>query len=318
VVEVLVILDGASEPPRDGMPTSLERAHTPSLDALVREGTLSRLRTIAPDLPAGSESAIPALLGWSPPGPVDRGMVEAAAHRVPLSPAEHAWRVDVLDDASERADEAATARAAAELQRALPLHAVHHLVGHRLLVAGLPPLPDAARGGIYVPWREGVVPPRILAHDTVVIAAAGAATGIARLMGADVWEAPRTPDQPEGDVIAQADAAHRAILRGARRVVVHLGAPDEAAHRRDRAAKVAAIEHADRELIAAVAGATRRAGGTLRVCADHGCDPVTGLHDDEPVPCLDWPGRGAWGMRLTEHDVSRLPVTPLAALAEAA
>jgi len=106
--------------------------------------------------------------------------------------------------------------------------------------------------------------------------------------------------------------------------VVHVGAPDEAAHARDRAAKVAAIERADRELIAPLADAVRRAGGTLRVCPDHGCDPRTGLHDDAPVPCLDWPAAGATSLdarpnaRLTERAVATLPAVELASEPEAA
>ncbi len=96
MVDVLLILDGASEPLGAGAPTSLERARTPALDALAREGELSRLRTIAPGLPAGSEAAIPALLGWMPPAPVDRGALEAAARGIALGPGERAWRVDVL------------------------------------------------------------------------------------------------------------------------------------------------------------------------------------------------------------------------------
>src|SRR5204863_7532508 len=67
VVDVLVILDGASEP-RHGGPTSLEAARTPVLDALAGEGTVSSLRTVPDGLPAGSETAIPVLLGWTPPG----------------------------------------------------------------------------------------------------------------------------------------------------------------------------------------------------------------------------------------------------------
>ena len=57
-----VILDGASEPLGEE-PTSLERARTPVLDGLAAEGSVIRLRTVARGLPAGSESAIPALLG---------------------------------------------------------------------------------------------------------------------------------------------------------------------------------------------------------------------------------------------------------------
>jgi 2,3-bisphosphoglycerate-independent phosphoglycerate mutase len=343
VVAVLVILDGASEPVRGR--TSLERAATPTLDALCAAGTLSRVRTVAPWLPAGSESAIPALLGWTPPAPVDRGFVEAAAHGVAVGPGERAWRVDVLDrEGGGRAGAAATARAAAALRDALGRHRVHRLAGHRLLVVG----PNERRLSSSIAkenvahlrwWAEGVVPPRVLDSSTTVISARGAAAGLARLMGARVVVPAGTTGDARTDLRAKAAAAFAAIDRGAARVVVHVGAPDEAAHERDPEAKVAAIERIDRELLAPLAAATRRAGGTLRVTPDHGCDPRTGEHDADPVPCLDWPAAG-WlragdaastagasapagptpaaapnasvaPRRLTERAVAALPVTDL-------
>jgi len=311
VVAVLVILDGASEPlPADGSPTSLELAHTPALDAVAAAGSVTPLATVPAGLPAGSESAIPGLLGWTPPVPVDRGLLEAAAHDVTLAPDEHAWRVDVLDAASARADADAVTHAAAALAAATPRHRVHRLAGHRLLVAGPPPLPDlCGSGGPYDPqirtrlvsWPEGVVPPRVLDAGTVVIGAAGAATGAGRLLGARVVVPAGATGDVDTDLRAKASAALDAVAGGAERVVVHVGAPDEAAHRCDRAAKIAAIERIDEEVIAPLAAALRRAGGRLRVCPDHGCDPRTGLHDDAPVPCLDWPARAAGGDRLTER-----------------
>jgi 2,3-bisphosphoglycerate-independent phosphoglycerate mutase len=322
VVAVLAILDGASEP---GSPTSLERARTPVLDALCAEGALSRVRTVAPWLPAGSESAIPALLGWVPSAAVDRGFVEAAAHGVPVSPGERAWRVDVLDrEGGGRAGAAATARAAAELRDALGRHRVHRLAGHRLLVVGPDerrfPSPEGKKLVAHLRWwATGVVPPRVLDSSTTVIAARGAAAGLARLMGARVVVPAGATGDARTDLAAKATAALAAIDQGAARVVVHVGAPDEAAHERDPQAKVAAIERIDRELLAPLAAATRRAGGTLRVTPDHGCDPRTGEHDDAPVPCLDWPARGTTtGARLTERAVAALPVTEFAATAEAA
>jgi 2,3-bisphosphoglycerate-independent phosphoglycerate mutase len=316
VVDVLAILDGASEP-LGARPTSLERASTPALDALAAAGTLSRVRTVAPGLPAGSEQAIPMLLGWTPPAPVDRGLLEAAAHGVPLAPGERAWRVDVLDVDGDRAGDEAVARAAAALRAAAPRHRVRRLVGHRLLLTGPRPFPV---GGLRLGarrlhvWREGVVPPRLLDERTVVVGAAGAAVGAARLLGAATVVPAGATGDVDTDLGAKASAALDAFGGGAARVVVHVGAPDEAAHRRDRAAKVAAIERIDRELVAPLAEAVRRAGGTLRVCPDHGCDPVTGAHDAAPVPCLDWPALAARGSgrRLTERAAVEL------ALAEAA
>jgi len=313
VVALLVILDGASEPLRPGEPTSLELAATPTLDRLAREGVVASLATVPAGLPAGSESAIPALLGWTPPAPVDRGLLEAAARGIELAPGERAWRVDVLDGAGARAEPEAVARAARALAASAPRHRIHPLTGHRLLLAGPPPLPDlCASGGPYDPrkhtarlwaWPEGVLPPRVLDARTVVVGAAGAAIGAARLLGAATVVPAGATGDVDTDLGAKADAALTAIADGAVRVVVHVGGPDEAAHRRDRAAKVAAIERADRELLAPLADAVARAGGSLRVCPDHGCDPQTGLHDGAPVPCLDWRAGGgaAGGARLTER-----------------
>jgi len=64
------------------------------LDALAREGAVDTLRTVPAGLPAGSETAIPVLLGWTPPGRVDRGALEAAAREIELAEGERAWRVD--------------------------------------------------------------------------------------------------------------------------------------------------------------------------------------------------------------------------------
>ena len=294
MVDVLVILDGASEP-LGAAPTSLERAHTPVLDRLAAEGAVMPLRTVPAGLPAGSESAIPGLLGWMPGGPVDRGAVEAAAYEIAIADDERAWRVDRRD----RADAADTAL---ELTSRLPLHRVHHLAGHRMLVVGADPLP--ALGADLYHWPAGLVPPRVLGPDTVVIGARGAAIGIARLMGARTVVPRGATGRPGSDLAAKAEAALAAIRAGARRVVVHVGAPDEAAHEHDPAAKVAAIEAADVLVVAPLADAVRAVGGTLCVCPDHGCDPASGKHDAAPVPCLTWPDPRTAGERLTERAVA--------------
>jgi 2,3-bisphosphoglycerate-independent phosphoglycerate mutase len=324
-VDVLVILDGASEPVGSAS-TSLERARTPALDGLVAEGSMTRLRTVAPGLPAGSESAIPALLGWVPHGPVDRGAIEAAAHGIEVREGERAWRVDRRD----RRDAGATARALAERlcsRHSTADHRVYHLAGHRMLIvapapartlgaellgvelrsgvlrAGLNagalgaemPRAGAPRDDLFV-WPTGAMPRRVLDERTVVIGARGAATGIARLMGARTVVPPGATGRPGTDLAAKAAAALDAIDADAARVVVHVGAPDEAAHERDAAAKVAAIEAADEQLLRPLADALRArrlqlgdGAVTLQVCPDHGCDPAPGRHDDAPVPCLRWP-----------------------------
>jgi 2,3-bisphosphoglycerate-independent phosphoglycerate mutase len=316
---VRVILDGASEPLGEE-PTSLERARTPVLDRLAAEGSVIRLRTVARGLPAGSESAIPALLGWVPQAPVDRAAIEAAAHEIELGEGERAWRVDRRD----RADAAAAARMLARALAArvpvrggVPEHRVHHLGGHRMLIVGPDPAVRAKRtptleaellgielgagmlGDELLVWPRGTMLPRRLSEETVVIGARGAAIGIARLMGARTVVPPGATGRPGTDLAAKARAALAALDAGATQVVVHVGSPDEAAHEHDAPAKVAAIEAVDAQLLARLADALRarraRPGdgaATLHVSPDHGCDPTTGRHDGAPVPCLRWPWAG--------------------------
>ena len=309
MVDVLVILDGASDP-LGSAPTSLERARTPVLDRLASEGELTRRRTVAPGLLPGSEAAIPALLGWIPPAVVDRAALEAAARGIAIAPGQRAWRVDVLE-ASRRAGAEATHAAAVALAAATPAHTVHPLAGHRLLLVGPPPLPVAAQSPGLLVWPDGVTPPRILGPETVVVAAPGAAAGAARLLGANVVVPAGATGGTDTNIGAKVAAALGAIERGAARVIVHFGAPDEASHERDAATKIAAIERADHELLAPLLEAVRLSGGTLTVCPDHGCDPATGEHDADPVPCVTWPGTGASPRRLTEREVARLPVVEL-------
>ena len=293
-VDVLVILDGASEPSGAG-PTSLERARTPVLDRLAAEGVVSPRRTVPPGLTAGSETAIPGLLGWVPDAPVDRGAIEAAAHGIEVGDGERAWRVDRRD----RADATATARAlAGALAERFPPRRgarVHHLAGHRMLVvapsgaptlggellgielqagllqAGLPAsglVRCESLGVELLVWPGGAIPPRVLGGDTVVIGACGAAIGIARLMGARTIVPAGATGRPGSDLPAKATAALAAIGGGSgsisesivSRVVVHVGGADEAAHERDAAAKVAVIEEADALLLAPLADALRERG----------------------------------------------------------
>jgi 2,3-bisphosphoglycerate-independent phosphoglycerate mutase len=256
MVNVLVILDGASEAPSVS-PTSLELARTPALDRLAREGEVIWLDLLGPDVPVGSETAIAALLGWTPDGPVDRGLVEAAARGIEPGRGERVWRVDLRG-------------------------------GHRLLLIGPPPLPPVEGAALLRVWPEGLRPPRILDSATVVVGAAGAATGLGRLMGARTVIPDGATGRPGSDLAAKRSAALAAIEDGASQVVVHVGGPDEAAHARDRDAKIACIEAADRELIGPLTDQLETDGGELRVCPDHGCDAGTGRHVGGPVPCVIW------------------------------
>ena len=294
MVDVLVILDGASEP--------LGAARRPRWSAPARRrSTRSRARARCrawgrspPGLPAGSEAAIPALLGWAPPAPVDRGALEAAARGIGLGPGERAWRVDVLGSDGRRAGAGETrpSRDVAGCRGAGARRAPHRrapAADHRRAAA--------ARGGArrgpsrVAAGRRPAARPRRPRRRDRGCRRRGRLCAAARRARGDPARRDRRPDT---DLQAKAAAALAAIDGGAGAVVVHVGARRRGGTRRDAAAKVAALERDRRASWSRRSRArSREAGGTLAVCPDHGCDPVTGAHDDRPrpVPALAGPER---------------------------
>lgn len=311
MVTVLVIPDGAAEPER-GAPTSLERAPTPAMDAMARTGGSLRVRTIPAGLPAGSEVGIPTVLGVRSAEAPGRGAVEAAAGEVPVPPGHSAHRLDLPDVPT---DPVATARTLSERLEGR----VVHLRDRRFLLV-MPEADPSARvedAAITARiWGGGPVPVWPSLDDTVVVAApTGAAAGVARLTGAVLVSPPGATGRPGSDLAAKTAAALAALADGARLVVVHVGAPDEAAHDRDAAAKRAALTRIDRLVVAPLLAAAPRHGGTVVVCPDHATDPADGRHGAGPVPACWWdPARhrpldvgarpGAYG----ESAVRRRPV----------
>jgi 2,3-bisphosphoglycerate-independent phosphoglycerate mutase len=284
VVEVLVIPDGAAQPVHDGVASALEAASTPVLDALAAEGAVVRVATTPPGLPPGSETGIAALLGVAQREPVGRGWVDAAAYGVDVPGGLSPWRADLLDGNGLRASIRQARDACTRLG-----DAAHAVAGHRIvLLAERRPEDRRVHGLRLCVWDGGPAPRGRVAVPTVIICATGAAAGCGRLLGAEV----RVPDGATGDVDtdlpAKARAAIAAISAGAERVVVHVGAPDEAAHRRDPEAVRAVLELLDAELLGPLGEAVAEAGGRLAVCPDHGTDPATGLHDAAPVPAVLW------------------------------
>jgi len=249
-VNVLVILDGATD--RAG--AAIELDGMPELRRLREDGETEWLDLLDPAVPVGSETAIASLLGWRPDGPVDRGLVEAAARGLEPEAGEHVWRIDVD--------------------------------GHRVLLFG-----DAPRLTAAVPvrvWPAGLRPPPILDRSTVVVGAAGAATGLGALMGARTVVPPGATGRPGSDLAAKRAAALAVLDAGAAHVVVHVGGADEAGHARDALAKAAVLQAADHELIGPLAATVRERGGRIQVGPDHGCDPATGDHVGGPVPHVVW------------------------------
>jgi 2,3-bisphosphoglycerate-independent phosphoglycerate mutase len=304
VVAVLVIPDGAAQPPRPGAPTALAAARTPVLDALAATGEVARVAVTPPGVPAGSEAGVPALLGYPPARALGRGRIDAAGYGIPVPKGMVPWRADVLDEEGSRASAGLARTIAAALGGAW----TH---GHRMVLFAPEGSAPAGGPGVRV-WADGACLPRALDETTVVVAARGAAAGCARLLGAALIVPPGATGDVDTDLHAKARATVDAIERGARRVVVHVGAPDEAAHRRDAGAKAQALEALDAALLAPLSDAVAHAGGTLAVCPDHGTDPVDGTHDAAAVPALRW-GRGiahAGPDRMTEAHSADAPVRP--------
>jgi 2,3-bisphosphoglycerate-independent phosphoglycerate mutase len=284
VVEVLVIPDGAAQPPRTGVPTAFEAARTPVLDALAASGTVVRVATTPHGLPAGSETGISSLLGVPPRRRVGRGWVDAAAYGIEVPDGMTPWRADLVYRSGKRASIRQARDACVHLGCA-----AHAVSGHRLVLVAAERPADRRLLGLHVRvWPGGSLPDGEVPVETVVVCARGAAAGCARLLGARVVVPPGATGDVDADLCAKAQAALAALGDRAARVVVHVGAPDEAAHRRQPQAVVDALGRLDRELLAPLRDAVAALGGRLAVCPDHGTDPVSGRHDPAPVPAVVW------------------------------
>jgi 2,3-bisphosphoglycerate-independent phosphoglycerate mutase len=306
VVDVLVIPDGAAQPARPGLPTALEAARTPALDSLAAEGRVIRVATTPPGLPAGSETGISSLLGAPPRRRLSRGWVDAAAYGVEVPEGMTPWRADLLYRSGRRASIRQARDVCAHLGRG-----AHAVSGHRLVLVAPQRPPDRRLLGLYVRlWPGGTRPQGSVPVRTVVVCARGAAAGCARLLGAQVMTPAGATGDVDSDLSAKAQAAVAALASGAERVVVHFGAPDEAAHRREPELVVGALERFDRELLAPLRDALAALGGRLAVCPDHGTDPISGRHDRAPVPAVVW-GEGvrrSGPSVLSERAALRAPV----------
>lgn len=266
MVDVLVIPDGASA-------GSLRAARMPMLDRLAADGDTSVLQTTPPGLAPGSETCIPTLLGCAPAQQPGRGRVDAAAHGIEVPDGLAPWRADVLGEDGSRASAARAAAVAADLNAV-------HTRGHRLLILSRTRPPNTP--GLTV-WDDGPAPAGPLPCPTAIVCATGAAAGVGRLLGAHVIVPAGATGDVDTDLDAKRRAAAAAIDEGWPRVVVHVGGPDEAAHRLDRDAVIGALERLDGQLLAPLADVVYAAGGRLTVCPDHETDPATGRHSAAPV-----------------------------------
>jgi len=96
---VYLVADGMSGWPVEslGGRTTLEAAHTPTLDALARRSMVGRCITVPEGMPPGSDVANMALLGFDPTRfHTGRGPIEAAAQGIDLAPEDLVWRMNLV------------------------------------------------------------------------------------------------------------------------------------------------------------------------------------------------------------------------------
>lgn len=118
------------------------------------------------------------------------------------------------------------------------------------------------------------------------------------------------------DYAAKAQAAS-AALETEDLVILHINAPDEAAHLRQAALKTEALEHIDRLVLRHLLHHLRARfprAFSLAVCIDHMTRVTDGKHAPDPTPFLIWPAPdrrvSPAGARLTERCAAHGPLLP--------
>jgi len=159
---------------------------------------------------------------------------------------------------------------------------------------------------IWLFWGTGNIPDmpdfkKAYGLSATMTSAVDLLRGLAKMAGMAFLEIPGVTDALDNDYVAQAVGALEA-LKKYDMVVIHIEAPDEAAHSALIDEKIASLEKIDKEVV----GRIRRWGQALRalIMPDHATPIEVRTHTDEPVPFLMWgPGfRSNGGRRFTEKE----------------
>jgi 2,3-bisphosphoglycerate-independent phosphoglycerate mutase len=130
--------------------------------------------------------------------------------------------------------------------------------------------------------------------------------GLAQMMGMSVLDIPGVTDGLNNDYTAQVNGALGA-LKQYEAVVIHIEAPDEAAHAGSIDEKIEAIQRIDEEVVSRLHAWP---GDNLRVLVmpDHPTPILTQTHSPDPAPFLLWgPGFAANGAsRFTEVEAHKM------------
>ncbi len=352
-----------------GGKTALQIASTPNLDFIASEGICGRVRTIPPNMDAGSDIATLSILGYEPPRYyTGRGPLEAIGMGIPLDDAEMAFRCNLItvsggkivdysgghisDTEAKELIESLNAafkswgvkfypgvsyrnimvlKTEEEVEGGAPPHDIigedieanlpenrllrdivlrsrqileHHTVNEQRAAR------DKHRANMVWLWSGGRKPVMPVFKDMygvtgAMISGVYLVKGVARSVGLDVIDVPGATGYIDTNYAGKAEYA----LQGLKQrdfMLVHVEAPDEAAHSGDIEQKVKAIENFDRFVVGKILSGLESEYSDFRVLAlpDHYTPTALKVHTKEPVPFAIYDSRSRSHSDATFDEVS--------------
>ncbi len=169
---------------------------------------------------------------------------------------------------------------------------------------------DVPASMIWLFWGSGQVPSMpafkpVYGVSAAMTSAVDLLRGLARMMGMAILEIAGVSDGPDNDYAAQANGALAALAEHDL-VVIHIEAPDEAAHSGSFKDKVDAIQMVDKEVVSRL-GAWQPGNLRVLIMPDHPTPIEIRTHSPDPVPfMLRGPGFSANGARrFTEAEAAK-------------
>jgi 2,3-bisphosphoglycerate-independent phosphoglycerate mutase len=153
---------------------------------------------------------------------------------------------------------------------------------------------DIPATSIWLFWGSGQVPEmpafkQVYGLSSALTSGVDLLRGLAKMAGMKVLSIPGVTDGLDNDYAAQANGSLKA-LEEHDMVIIHIEAPDEAAHAGAIDDKIEAIQRIDKEVISRLRS-WRGDDLRLLVMPDHPTPIETQTHSPEPVPFLLW-GKG--------------------------
>ena len=142
-------------------------------------------------------------------------------------------------------------------------------------------------GNLHQRWRAAVE--EVYGLDAALTSAVDLLQGLAKMVRMEVLNIPGVTDGLDNDYAAQAEGALEA-LKEYDLVVIHVEAPDEAAHAGAIDNKIEAIQEVDRKIVSRIRQWDKDAIRVL-IMPDHATPIEAQTHTDEPIPFMLW-GKG--------------------------